>query len=251
MRGPAPQGCCARSAREAPPRPAPASERPPAALGPSGTPRRSPAAAPPAPGRAMSKVRVSSGSPTLERTEGRPAEAPKPSACRCLFGAVDHPGLAREWRAQSRQLEEAGRRRWNFDFRRGQPLEGRFEWRALDRAALPDFYSRPPRLGGARRPDGPQRRPELSDARSPPGGIRCAQGAAAEPQPEPQQDGAAPARGSAGPRKRPAAEDSSPQSKRANTAEEISPDAPEDPLVASSEEQTPKKKKPSPKRCQT
>ncbi|KAL7976346.1 hypothetical protein Chor_002565 [Crotalus horridus] len=205
----------------------------------------------------MSKVRVSSGSPTLERAEGRPAEAPKPSACRCLFGAVDHPGLAREWRAQSRQLEEAGRRRWNFDFRRGQPLEGRFEWRALDRAALPDFYSRPPRLASARQPDGPRRRPQPGGAdRSPPGALRCAQGEAPEPEPrqEPQQDGAAAARGSAGPRKRPAAEDSSPQSKRANTAEELSEDPLEDPLGANSEEQTPKKKKqqqPSPKRCQT
>ncbi|XP_063164393.1 cyclin-dependent kinase inhibitor 1B [Candoia aspera] len=195
----------------------------------------------------MSKVRVSNGSPTLERMEGRPADAPKPSACRSLFGPVDHQELAREWRQQSRQLEEASRRRWNFDFRRGQPLEGRFEWQALGRAALPDFYSRPPRLGGAGA-DGRERRLEVNGdcPPPPPRGLRCAQGPAA-----PEPDGAALAL-SCGPRKRPAADDSSPQSKRANTntTEDISEDPSEDPSVASSEEQTPKKQS-GPKRCQT
>ncbi|KAM6436674.1 cyclin-dependent kinase inhibitor 1B [Liasis olivaceus] len=260
MRGSGEQSCCALSAREAPPRLGPA-ERPPAAPSPSGTPRSSPAAPAPRPAarRAMSNVRVSNGSPTLERMEGRPADAPKPSACRSLFGPVDHQELAREWRAQSRHLEEASRRRWNFDFRRGQPLEGRFEWQALGRAALPDFYSRPPRLGGARaRADGRERRRGVNGdcppppPPPPPRGLRCAQGPAApepEPEPQPERDGAAPAL-SAGPRKRPAADDSSPQSKRANTTEEISEELSEDPPVASTEEQTPKKKS-SPKRCQT
>uniref|UniRef100_A0A0B8RY67 Cyclin-dependent kinase inhibitor 1B n=1 Tax=Philothamnus irregularis TaxID=1899461 RepID=A0A0B8RY67_9SAUR len=203
----------------------------------------------------MSKVRVSNGSPTLERMEGRPADAPKPSACRCLFGPVDRQELAREWQDQSRHLEEVSRRRWNFDFRRGQPLEGRFEWQALDRAALPDFYSRPPRLAAARpKADGRERRLELNGDRSPPRGLRFAQAPAEqEPEPEPhqqQQDGAALTL-SSGPRKRPAADDSSPPSKRANTTEEISEDPSEDPPRASSEEQTPKKKTSSPKRCQT
>ncbi|XP_026535059.1 cyclin-dependent kinase inhibitor 1B [Notechis scutatus] len=259
MRGSGQQGCCALSAREALPRLGPA-ERPPAAaaaaFSPSGTPSTtSPAALAPRPAarRAMSKVRVSNGSPTLERMEGRPADAPKPSACRCLFGPVDRQELVREWQEQSRHLEEASRRRWNFDFRRGQPLEGRFEWQALDRATLPDFYSRPPRLGGARpKADGRQRRLELNGDRSPPRGLRCAQAPAEqEPESEPQQDEAAALTLSSGPRKRPAADDSSPQSKRANTTEEISEDPSEDPPMASSAEQTPKKKTSSPKRCQT
>ncbi|XP_032077390.1 cyclin-dependent kinase inhibitor 1B [Thamnophis elegans] len=265
MRGSGRQGCCALSAREALPRLGPA-ERPPAVAvavaaafssSPSGTPSPSPAAALapwPAARRAMSKVRVSNGSPTLERMEGRPADGPKPSACRCLFGPVDRQELAREWQEQSRHLEEAGRRRWNFDFRREHPLEGRFEWQALDRAALPDFYSRPPRLGGARpKADARERRLELNGDRSPSRGLRCAQAPAEEQEPEPesqQQDGA-PLTLSSGPRKRPAADDSSPQSKRANTIEEISERCGEPPM-ASSEEQTPKKKTTSsPKRCQT
>ncbi|XP_034296275.1 cyclin-dependent kinase inhibitor 1B [Pantherophis guttatus] len=262
MRGSGRQSCCALSAREALPRLGPA-ERPPAVAvffsssSSSGTPNPSPAAALapwPASRRAMSKVRVSNGSPTLERMEGRPADAPKPSACRCLFGPVDRQELAREWQDQSRHLEETSRRRWNFDFRRGQPLEGRFEWQALDKAALPDFYSRPPRLGGARpKADGRERRLELNGDRSPLGGLRFSQAPAEqEPEPEPQeqQDGAALTL-SSGPRKRPAADDSSPPSKRANTTEEISEDPSEDPPMASSEEQTPKKKTSSPKRCQT
>ncbi|XP_070611340.1 cyclin-dependent kinase inhibitor 1B [Erythrolamprus reginae] len=247
MRGSGRPGCCAVSAREALPRLGLAG-RP---LATAFSPSPSAASSSSAERRAMSKVRLSNGSPTLERMEGRPADGgPKPSVCRCLFGPVDRGELAREWQEQSRHLEEASRRRWNFDFRRGRPLEGRFEWQALDREALPDFYSRLPRLAKA---DGrEERRPELNGDRSPPGELRCARAPAErELESEPQQDGAALTL-SSGPRKRPAADDSSPQSKRANTTEEISEEPPEDPPMASSEEQTPKKKTTSsPKRCQT
>ncbi|KAJ6668448.1 hypothetical protein lerEdw1_011930 [Lerista edwardsae] len=92
----------------------------------------------------MSNVRISNGSPTLERMEARQADYPKPSACRNLFGPVDHDALARELRKHRRELEEASRRQWNFDFQRHQPLDGRYEWRAVGSDALPDFYSRPP-----------------------------------------------------------------------------------------------------------
>ncbi|NWW42799.1 CDN1B inhibitor, partial [Pedionomus torquatus] len=44
----------------------------------------------------MSNVRISNGSPTLERMEARQSEYPKPSACRNLFGPVNHEELNRE-----------------------------------------------------------------------------------------------------------------------------------------------------------
>nr|XP_056718737.1 cyclin-dependent kinase inhibitor 1B [Euleptes europaea] len=169
----------------------------------------------------MSRVRLSSGgSPALER----PDASPKPSACRSLFGPVDRDELARELRRHRRQLAQAGRAAWNFDFQRHRPLGGRYEWQALDPHALPDFYSRPPRLRAAR-----------------PGHGDGGDGGPPRPAAEPPQ--AAPP---AQPRKRPAEpDDSSHQNKRANATEVI----PEDSPSASSVEQTPKKS--SPRRHQT
>ncbi|XP_048371925.1 cyclin-dependent kinase inhibitor 1B [Sphaerodactylus townsendi] len=187
---------------------------------------------PPAPTRglgaapAMSRVRLSNGSPTLERMEARRADSPKPSACRSLFGPVDRDELARELQRHRLELAEAGRRTWNFDFQRHRPLDGRYEWQAVAPDALPDFYTRPPRLRAAR--PGSPRRP----AEEPPRTVEA-----------PPEPAAAPG---AGPRKRPAdPDDSSHQNKRANATEVI----PEDPPSASSVEQTPKKS--SPRRHQT
>ncbi|XP_077166214.1 cyclin-dependent kinase inhibitor 1B [Paroedura picta] len=183
----------------------------------------------------MSHVRLSNGSPTLERMEARQADYPKPSACRSLFGPVDHDELARELQRHRRDLADASRRKWNFDFQRHQPLDGRYEWRAVAQDALPDFYTRPPRL---------RRTPAQPD------GSRRSLGRAAEEPPRNAVVAAAvvaPAELGAGPRKRPAADpdDSSHPNKRANATEVI----PEDSPSASSVEQTPKKS--SPRRHQT
>nr|XP_034994275.1 cyclin-dependent kinase inhibitor 1B isoform X2 [Zootoca vivipara] len=107
----------------------------------------------------MSNVRLSNGSPTLERMEARQADYPKPSACRSLFGPVDHGQLARELEQHNRELEEVSRSKWNFDFQSNQPLEGRYEWQAVTKDALPDFYSRPPRLSRGRAKAGSQQHP--------------------------------------------------------------------------------------------
>ncbi|NXA39559.1 CDN1A inhibitor, partial [Eudromia elegans] len=48
--------------------------------------------------------------------------------CRSLFGPVDHQQLQSDVQALLRQQLEAARRRWNFDFEAGTPLEGRFAW---------------------------------------------------------------------------------------------------------------------------
>ncbi|KYO44751.1 cyclin-dependent kinase inhibitor 1B [Alligator mississippiensis] len=59
--------------------------------------------------------------------EGRQAEHPKPSACRSLFGPVDHEELSRDLQKHRQELEEACQRKWNFDFQLHRPLRGRFE----------------------------------------------------------------------------------------------------------------------------
>lgn len=94
----------------------------------------------------MSNVRISNGSPTLERMEARQAEYPKPSACRNLFGPVNHEELNRDLNRHLQEMEEAYRRKWNFDFQNHRPLEGRYEWQAVEKGSSPDFYFRPPRL---------------------------------------------------------------------------------------------------------
>ncbi|KAI2564521.1 CDKN1B isoform 3, partial [Pan troglodytes] len=63
------------------------------------------------------------GSPSLERMDARQAEHPKPSACRNLFGPVDHEELTRDLEKHCRDMEEASQRKWNFDFQNHKPLE--------------------------------------------------------------------------------------------------------------------------------
>nr|XP_033723210.1 cyclin-dependent kinase inhibitor 1B [Tursiops truncatus] len=93
----------------------------------------------------MSNVRVSNGSPSLERMDARQAEYPKPSACRNLFGPVNHEELTRDLEKHCRDMEEASQRKWNFDFQNHKPLEGNYEWQEVEKGNLPEFYYRPPR----------------------------------------------------------------------------------------------------------
>ncbi|XP_068169846.1 cyclin dependent kinase inhibitor 1Bb [Antennarius striatus] len=88
----------------------------------------------------MSDVRLSNGSPTLERTDPRVSDHPKPSACRSLF-AVDHDELKRDLKGHLREMEEAASAKWGFDFAHHTPLaNGRFEWELVDCESVPDFY---------------------------------------------------------------------------------------------------------------
>ncbi|XP_011474850.2 cyclin-dependent kinase inhibitor 1B [Oryzias latipes] len=94
----------------------------------------------------MSNVRLSSGSPTLERTEPRVSEHPKPSACRSLFGSVDHEELKRDLNVHLREFEEAASAKWGFDFATDTPLpNSRLEWELVNARDLPSFYTRLPR----------------------------------------------------------------------------------------------------------
>lgn len=90
----------------------------------------------------MSDVRLSSGSPTLERVDARLSEQPKPSACRNLFGPVDHEELKKELKGHLRAIDEASTETYNFDFSTYTPLpHGRFIWTAVESTDLPSFYS--------------------------------------------------------------------------------------------------------------
>ncbi|KAL6460035.1 hypothetical protein MHYP_G00317940 [Metynnis hypsauchen] len=114
----------------------------------------------------MSDVRLSNGSPPLERVDARPADHTRPPVCRNLFGsggAGDAAELRRDCAEQLREMARAQRDKWNFDFARDEPLSpGQYVWEAVDGRSVPDFYSRPPR--GAE----PERTPERTPARSSP-----------------------------------------------------------------------------------
>jgi cyclin-dependent kinase inhibitor 1B len=77
--------------------------------------------------------------------DARQAEHPKPSACRNLFGPVNHEELTRDLEKHRRDMEEASQRKWNFDFQNHKPLEGKYEWQEVEKGSLPEFYYRPPR----------------------------------------------------------------------------------------------------------
>ncbi|KAM9276579.1 cyclin-dependent kinase inhibitor 1B [Cariama cristata] len=198
----------------------------------------------------MSNVRISNGSPTLERMEARQSEYPKPSACRNLFGPVNHEELNRDLKKHRQEMEEACQRKWNFDFQNHKPLEGRYEWQAVEKGSSPDFYFRPPRLlkavcksAGRQSLDvnGNCQTVVFVGSQGISEDTRCV--AQKTDVSENQTDFAEHCTGQ---RKRPATDDSSPQNKRANTTEEeVSEDSPS----ASSVEQTPKKS--SPRRHQT
>lgn len=98
----------------------------------------------------MSNVRLSNGSPTLERMDARVSDQPKPSACRNLFGPVDHEELKKDFQRQLKAMEDASTDAWNFDFSTHTPrADGRFQWEALDIRSVPGFYSRSERGKGS------------------------------------------------------------------------------------------------------
>ncbi|KAM3927063.1 cyclin-dependent kinase inhibitor 1B [Leptodactylus fuscus] len=92
----------------------------------------------------MSGVRLSPGSPGVERVSRAPG-SPRTPARRCLFGPVDHESLARELARYRREQEDENRQRWNFDFHNERPLEGALSWEVAG-PDTPDFYRRGPHL---------------------------------------------------------------------------------------------------------
>jgi len=57
---------------------------------------------------------------------------------RCLFGRptdVELRVAMEEWSEHERMIDDEKRRQWNFDFRRGTPLPGRWQWERVCPAA--------------------------------------------------------------------------------------------------------------------
>lgn len=123
----------------------------------------------------MSDVRLSNGSPPLERVDARPEAHSKPSVCRNLFGSPDPGEVRQAYLDELRDSEVAYREKYNYDFVKDTPLEpGRYEWEAVDAKDAPEVYSRPPRktapvdLNGTqtdcqKTPSAAKKRPSLQD----------------------------------------------------------------------------------------
>ncbi len=93
----------------------------------------------------MSKVRVSNGSPTLERVDARQTDHARPPVCRNLFGSVDREQFARDVNEQMLEMEKASEEKYNYDFAKNEPLApGDYEWQEVDAKEVPEFYTRPP-----------------------------------------------------------------------------------------------------------
>ncbi|XP_034429255.1 cyclin-dependent kinase inhibitor 1Ca [Hippoglossus hippoglossus] len=65
------------------------------------------------------------------------------SACRSLFGPVDHEQLRRDLKHRLREMSEQDSRRWNFNFQAETPLPGRFQWEEIPSDCAAAFYLEP------------------------------------------------------------------------------------------------------------
>lgn len=93
----------------------------------------------------MSDVRLSNGSPPLERVDARTEEHTKPSVRRNLFGTPDPGEIRQAYLDELRESQIACKEKYNFDFVEDTPLKpGRYEWEAVDAINAPEVYSRPP-----------------------------------------------------------------------------------------------------------
>lgn len=98
----------------------------------------------------MSNVQLSSS--TLERLAARrtfPFHA-RTSACRNLFGPVDHEEVNREMKQHMREISERDQRRWNFNFETDTPLSGDYEWEETPVDSTPVFYQETVQTGRRR-----------------------------------------------------------------------------------------------------
>ncbi|KAM8816299.1 cyclin-dependent kinase inhibitor 1C isoform 2-T2 [Rhynchonycteris naso] len=114
------------------------------------------------------------------------------SACRSLFGPVDHEELSRELQMRLAELTAEDQRRWDYNFQQDMPLRGpgRLQWTEVDSESVPAFYRETVQVGRCRLLLAPRPRPEGAVANPPP----------VQPADEPLDDlGEAPASPSSGP----------------------------------------------------
>lgn len=80
------------------------------------------------------------------------------SACRSLFGPVDHEELGRELRMRLAELNAEDQNRWDFNFQQDVPLRGpgRLQWMEVDSESVPAFYRETVQVGRCRLQLGPR-----------------------------------------------------------------------------------------------
>ncbi|KAM6160447.1 cyclin-dependent kinase inhibitor 1C isoform 2-T2 [Erethizon dorsatum] len=74
------------------------------------------------------------------------------SACRSLFGPVDHEELGRELQMRLAELAAEDQNRWDFNFQQDVPLRGpgRLQWTEVDSESVPAFYHETVQVGRCR-----------------------------------------------------------------------------------------------------
>uniref|UniRef100_A0A8C9QLL5 Cyclin-dependent kinase inhibitor 1C n=1 Tax=Spermophilus dauricus TaxID=99837 RepID=A0A8C9QLL5_SPEDA len=74
------------------------------------------------------------------------------SACRSLFGPVDHEELGRELQMRLAELNAEDQNRWDFNFQQDVPLRGpgRLQWTEVDSESVPAFYRETVQVGRCR-----------------------------------------------------------------------------------------------------
>ncbi|XP_029064243.1 cyclin-dependent kinase inhibitor 1C isoform X1 [Monodon monoceros] len=93
------------------------------------------------------------------------------SACRSLFGPVDHEELSRELQMRLAELSAEDQRRWDYNFQQDVPLRGpgRLQWTEVDSDSVPAFYRETVQVGRCRLLLAPRPRPDGAGD-SPPSG---------------------------------------------------------------------------------
>ncbi|XP_014651306.1 PREDICTED: cyclin-dependent kinase inhibitor 1C isoform X2 [Ceratotherium simum simum] len=93
------------------------------------------------------------------------------SACRSLFGPVDHEELSRELQIRLAELSAEDQRRWDYNFQQDMPLRGpgRLQWTEVDSDSVPAFYRETVQVGRCRLLLAPRPRPDGAADSPPPG----------------------------------------------------------------------------------
>ncbi|XP_035885747.1 cyclin-dependent kinase inhibitor 1C isoform X1 [Phyllostomus discolor] len=108
----------------------------------------------------------------MERLVSRRAypQIARSSACRSLFGPVDHEELSRELQMRLAELNAEDQRRWDYNFQQDVPLRGpgRLQWTEVDSESVPAFYRETVQVGRCRLFLPPRPRPEGAGANPPP-----------------------------------------------------------------------------------
>ncbi|XP_065792691.1 cyclin-dependent kinase inhibitor 1C isoform X1 [Muntiacus reevesi] len=95
------------------------------------------------------------------------------SACRNLFGPVDHEELGRELQMRLAELNAEDQRRWDYNFQLDMPLPGpgRLQWTEVDSESVPAFYRETVQVGRCRLLLAPRPRPDGAANSPPPGAL--------------------------------------------------------------------------------